>query len=66
MNRWYVGAILILLAAVAVAVLMPGIPGCPTGINECGGFELSPAMVVFVGALIAGFVGFVGFVRSAK
>jgi hypothetical protein len=65
-NRWYVVALLILVAAVAVAVVMPGIPGCPTGLNECGGFQLSPALVVLVGALLAGVLGFVGFTRSAR
>ncbi len=66
MNPWYVAALVVLIAAVAVAVVMPGMPGCPTGLNECGGFQLSPALVVLVGALIAGILGFVGFVRSAR
>lgn len=65
-NSWSVAAILVLVAAVVMAVVMPGDGGCPTGLNECGGFQLSSALVVLVGALIAGILGFVGFVRSAR
>jgi hypothetical protein len=64
MNRWYAAAILVLVATLATAVLMPGLPDCPNTLNECGGFQLSPTFVVLVGVVIAGVVGFLGFVRS--
>jgi hypothetical protein len=66
MNRWYAAAILILVAALATAVLMPGLPDCPSTLNECDGFQLSPTLVVLAGVVIAGVVGFLGFVRSTK
>jgi hypothetical protein len=45
---------------------MPGLPDCPSTLNECDGFQLSPTLVVLAGVVIAGVVGFLGFVRSTK
>ncbi len=66
MNRWFVAAILVLVAALATAVLMPGLTDCPSTLTECAGFQLSPRLVAVVGVVIAGVLGFFGFVRSTK
>jgi hypothetical protein len=65
-NAWYAAGLAVLLAALAAASLMPGLPDCPNGLNECGGFQLSPLFVAFAGVLVAGVLAFVGFLRSAR
>jgi hypothetical protein len=65
-NAWYAAGLGVLLVALAAAVGMPGLPDCPNGLNECGGFQLSPLFVTFAGALVAGILAFVGFIRSMR
>jgi hypothetical protein len=65
-NAWYAAGLGVLLVALAAAVGMPALPDCPNGLNECGGFQLSPLFVTFAGALVAGILAFVGFIRSMR
>ena len=66
MKVWYAAGLAVLLAALAAAIMMPGLPDCPNGLNECGGFQLSPVFVAVAGMLVAGILGFVGFLRSVR
>ena len=66
MNGWYATGLVVFLVALATAVVMPGLPACPNGLNECGGLQLSPVFVAFAGALVAGILAFVGFLRGVR
>ena len=66
MNAWYAAGLVVLLAALAAAIIVPGLPDCPNGLNECRGFQVSPVFVAVAGMLVAGILGFVGFLRSVR
>jgi hypothetical protein len=65
MNRWSVAAALVVVATVAWLVFVDAPGDCPTaGLNECGGFQVSPFFVGFAGLLLAAILGFLSVIRS--
>ena len=64
-NRWSIGAVLVVVAT--VAWLAPAPADCPdAGLNECGGFQVSPLFVAFAGLFLAALLGFLSIIRSTK
>ena len=62
-----IGAVLVVFATVAWLVLVPAPADCPdAGLNECGGFQVSPLFVAFAGLFLAALLGFLSIIRSTK
>jgi hypothetical protein len=64
MNRWHIASLLSLALTVYLIQSIP--EACDDGIFGCDGLRTAPITVIFLGLLVAGLLGFIGFVRSTK
>jgi hypothetical protein len=61
-NRWLVAAAVVVTITLLLVILQPD--GCDDALGECGGLQVSPVVILFVGGLLAAALVFAGLLRS--
>jgi hypothetical protein len=66
MNRWSVAALAVVGSVVAFLVLFPPHDCDDAMINECGGLQINPLLVVVAGVILTLLFGLAAVLRSSK